>query len=204
MGTLVNRRSTTVAAVRRRRRSSSPERLPARADTARPSGAQRACQAASSSASRSGSSPMPGRPSVWASVAATVSSIGRKRSPAPIALRDVDLRPGGPERVVPGPERQLLLDPSRGEERVVDDLDVQLGVARARGHLDEVEHRHGRHGPGGVEDARRAVSVRARSRKSARSRVSIAWKARASEAGTIISPPRAARCAHQGNRPVWS
>ena len=43
-----------------------------------------------------------------------------------------------------------------------------------------------------------------RSRKSARSRVSIAWKARAIDAGTIISPPRAARCAHHGNRPVWS
>ena len=43
-----------------------------------------------------------------------------------------------------------------------------------------------------------------RSRNSARSRVSIAWNARASEAGTIISPPRAARCAHHGNRPVWS
>ena len=43
-----------------------------------------------------------------------------------------------------------------------------------------------------------------RSRNSARSRVSIAWNARASVAGTIISPPRAARCAHHGNRPVWS
>jgi len=45
-------------------------------------------------------------------------------------LAHVDLGPGGPARIV-RPERQLALDPLRREERVVDHLDVEVGVAFA-------------------------------------------------------------------------
>ena len=109
------------------------------------------------------------------SVAATVSSTAGSED-RPRAPRDVGLGPCRPLRVVPRPERQLGLDALRGEERVVDDHDLELGAGDRRRRLDEVDHRHGRHRPGCVEDARRARRVAARSRKSPRSRVSIAWK----------------------------
>ena len=76
-----------------------------------------------------------------------------EREPGSDRLAHVDLRPGRPVGIVTRPERQLRLDALGGEEGVVDDLDVEVGVARARGGLDEVEHGDRRHGAGGVEDA---------------------------------------------------